>query len=261
MEVIPGRALYTYRGNWKMQMENGQDPYHETTTHGCFVAIQQRRTKGEGNVEGRQIDWKVRAAADSGTFELANGHSSVWIDCLEPGKRAVHPLLGEIRARAGSTKAQWMLKQRNAVFFPNLQIADQIVPQLRVFRPIAVDRTELRSFVLAPIGEPAAQRTARLRQFEDFINPCGFATPDDVAMFNECQANFAALEPAWLQAYGRGVAALGAGAPSVASEIGIAPLSATRGRFEMQPETGTHAMLREWSRLLEAGFAGRKPYP
>src|SRR3954471_228151 len=97
MEVIPGRALYTYRGNWKMQMENGQDPYHETTTHGCFVAIQQRRMQGEGNVEGRQIDWKVRAAADSGTFALANGHSSVWIDCLEPEKRSVFPLLDEIR--------------------------------------------------------------------------------------------------------------------------------------------------------------------
>mgnify|MGYP003352213964 CR=1 FL=1 len=43
MEVIPGRAWYSYRGNWKMQAENGNDPYHETSTHGCFVAIQERR--------------------------------------------------------------------------------------------------------------------------------------------------------------------------------------------------------------------------
>jgi benzoate/toluate 1,2-dioxygenase alpha subunit len=257
MEVIPGRALYTYRGNWKMQMENGQDPYHETTTHGCFVAVQQRRMQGEGNVEGRQIDWKVRAAADSGTFELRSGHSSVWIDCLEPEKRAVFPLLDEIRARSGEVKAQWMLKQRNAVMFPNLQIADQIVPQLRVFRPISVDRTELRSFVLAPVGEPAQQRTARLRQFEDFINPCGFATPDDVAMFNECQGNYTGSGPEWLQAYGRGVSALAAGSAGLDSELGIRPIGATRGRFEMQPETGTHAMFREWARLLEKGLSGR----
>src|SRR6185436_20095792 len=192
MEVIPGRALYSYRGNWKMQMENGQDPYHETTTHGCFVAIQQRRLQGQGNVDAKQIDWKTRAAADSGTFELARGHSSVWIDCLEPERRAVYPALREIEARVGALKAQWMLKQRNAVFFPNLQVADQIVPQLRVFRPVAVDLTELRSFVLAPVGEPAAQRAARLRQFEDFINPCGFATPDEVAMFGESQQNLGA---------------------------------------------------------------------
>jgi benzoate/toluate 1,2-dioxygenase alpha subunit len=173
----------------------------------------------------------------------------------------VHALQEEIRARAGDVKADWMLKQRNAVCFPNLQIADQIVPQLRVFRPIAVDLTELRSFVLAPIGEPAALRAQRLRTFEDFINPCGFATPDDVAMFNESQANFAGVAPEWLQASERGISALREGAGDLGSQLGLRPLRATRGRFEMQPETGTHAMLREWARLLQAGLAERKHRP
>jgi phenylpropionate dioxygenase-like ring-hydroxylating dioxygenase large terminal subunit len=256
MEVIPGRALYTYRGNWKMQLENGQDPYHETSTHGCFVAIQERRMKGAG-ADVQQLSWKKRAAADSGTFGFERGHASVWIDCLEPEKRPVFPMLDEISKRVGKTKADWMLKQRNAVVFPNLQLGDQIVPQLRTFRPIAVDRTELRTFVLAPIGESPDRRAARMRLFEDFINPCGFATPDDVAMFNECQANYAGLEPQYLQAYGRGVNVLPRGSGGLDTGLGIHPAAATRGRFEMQPETGTHAMLREWLRLMEAGLSGR----
>ena len=253
MEVIPGRAWYSYRGNWKMQAENGNDPYHETSTHGCFAAIQERRLKGKGNVEGRQVDWKRRAAADSGTFELGNGHSSVWIDCLEPEKRSLYPLLDEVRGRVGPLKAQWMLKQRNAFCFPNLQIADHVVPQLRVIRPVAVNLTELRSYVLAPIGEPAASRAARLRQFEDFINPCGFATPDDIAMFTESQHSLAATGIEWLQAHERGIAALPGASRGMADTLGIRPLSAVRGEFEMQPETATHAFFREWSRRMQAG--------
>ena len=260
MEVIPGRAWYAYRGNWKMQVENGNDPYHETSTHGCFVAIQERRLKGQGNVEGRQVDWKKRAAADSGTFDLGNGHSSVWINCLEPEKRALYPLLDEVRARVGTQKADWMLKQRNAVCFPNLQIADHVVPQLRTIRPIAVDLTELRSYVLAPIGEPPASRAARLRQFEDFINPCGFATPDDVTLFGEAQQGLQATGLDWLQAQERGIAALGGGSRGLAEELGIRPVAAVRGEFEMQPETATHAFFREWSRRMQAGLtASTKP--
>jgi len=255
MEVIPGRAWYAYRGNWKMQVENGNDPYHETSTHGCFVAIQERRVKGQGNVEGRQVDWKKRAAADSGTFDLGNGHSSVWINCLEPEKRSLYPLLDAVRARVGSLKAEWMLKQRNAVCFPNLQIADHVVPQLRTIRPIAVDLTELRSYVLAPIGEPPESRAARLRQFEDFINPCGFATPDDITMFNESQQNLRTSGGEWLQAHERGIAALPAGSRGLAGELGIRPVAAVRGEFEMQPETATHAFFREWSRRMQAGLS------
>lgn len=254
MEVIPGRAWYAYRGNWKMQAENGNDPYHETSTHGCFVAIQERRLKGQGNVDGRQVDWRKRAAADSGTFDLGNGHSSVWINCLEPEKRALYPLLDEVRARVGAIKAEWMLKQRNAVCFPNLQIADHVVPQLRVISPISVNRTELRSFVLAPIGEPVASRAARLRQFEDFINPCGFATPDDIAMFSESQRSLGAAGVEWLQAHARGIGALPGGSRGMAEELGIHPSAAVRGEFEMQPETATHAFYREWSRRMHAGL-------
>ena len=256
MEVIPGRAWYAYRGNWKMQVENGNDPYHETSTHGCFVAIQERRQKGQGNIEGRQVDWQKRAAADSGTFDLGNGHSSVWINCLEPEKRSLYPLLDEVRARVGPLKAEWMLKQRNTVCFPNLQIADHVVPQLRTIRPIAVDLTELRSYVLAPIGEPPASRAARLRQFEDFINPCGFATPDDITMFNESQRSLGSTGIEWLQAHERGISALPGGSRGMAEELGIRPVAAVRGEFEMQPETATHAFFREWSRRMEAGLSG-----
>ena len=58
---------------------------------------------------------------------------------------------------------------------------------LRTFRPVAVDRTEMRSYCLAPIGEKPELRAWRLRQFEDFFNPTGIATPDDTVTYEDCQ--------------------------------------------------------------------------
>ena len=55
MEFVPGRVAYTYRGNWKLQLDNGVDPYHLTSTHVSFIGIQGRRRAGEGNLEARAI--------------------------------------------------------------------------------------------------------------------------------------------------------------------------------------------------------------
>jgi phenylpropionate dioxygenase-like ring-hydroxylating dioxygenase large terminal subunit len=260
MEIIPGRVAYTYRGNWKMQLENGQDPYHVDTAHGSFMAIAERRRKGQGNTAAQEQDWQKRNAVQIGAYEFPHGHSSVWHEVAEPERRAVYASIDEIRARVGALKADWMVKMRNAVFFPNLQIADQIVPILRTFRPISVGLTELRSNVIGPIGEPPAQRAARLRQFEDFVNPGGYATPDDVTVFADCQTGFSATGVDYLQGYSRGIGVLERGANEEAREAALHPLASVKGHRTQNTELGTHAPFREWVRLMDAGMAGRKAY-
>ncbi|NBQ54602.1 MAG: ribosomal subunit interface protein, partial [Proteobacteria bacterium] len=131
---------------------------------------------------------------------------------------------------------------------------------LRTFQPVAVDRTMMRVYCLAPIGERPDLRAWRLRQFEDFFNPTGIATPDDVATYEECQRGFQAKELGWLQGYARGIAAIDGGENEVTREIGIRPNESVIGKFEMQSEVGFHSCHREWARLMEAGLAGRKAY-
>jgi len=58
----------------------------------------------------------------------------------------------------GDKRADWMLKLRNIVVFPNMQIADSTSLLLRTFRPLAVNKTEMRVYCMAPVGEPPAQR-------------------------------------------------------------------------------------------------------
>jgi phenylpropionate dioxygenase-like ring-hydroxylating dioxygenase large terminal subunit len=261
VECIPGRAVYTYRGNWKLQMDNGVDPYHLTTTHLSYIGIQQRRRSGAGNIEARQYDWAKRTTEPGGTFAFPYGHSAVWNNQPEPEKRPIYPALGEVRKRVGDTRADWMLKLRNIEVFPNMQIADAITLMLRTFHPIAVDRTEMRSYCLAPIGEAPELRAWRLRQFEDFFNPGGMATPDDTVVYESCQRGMAAKSLSFLQGFSRGIAAVRDGVDDAGRALGIRAASSSVAAWGTFTEVGFHPPYREWARLMEAGLAGRKAYP
>jgi benzoate/toluate 1,2-dioxygenase alpha subunit len=261
MEFVPGRAAYIYRANWKLQMDNGVDPYHLTTTHTSYMQLQARRRKGEGHLEARQFDWARRASADGGGMSFAHGHSLIWLDQTEPEKRPAYHDRHEIAARTGPLRTEWMIKARNVQVFPNLQIADAISLMLRVFHPVAADRTEMRSYCLAPVGEDPERRAWRLRQFEDFFNPGGMATPDDTVIYEECQRGLSAQPLGFLQGFSRGLGALQGDDDPIAASLGVRPHSAARGPFEMFNEVAFHGPYREWARMLEAGLSGRPAYP
>jgi len=76
----------------------------------------------------------------------------------------------------GRAKAQWMVENlRNLCLYPNLYLMDQMSSQLRVSRPLAVDKTEVTIYCIAPKNEPAELRARRIRQYEDFFNASGDA--------------------------------------------------------------------------------------
>lgn len=261
MECLPGRITYTYDANWKLQMDNGIDQYHLTSTHTSFMEVVRRREKAKtGNQVARAFDWDKRLVQEGGSFNFEHGHTAIWLNQAQPERRPVHANLDEVRKRVGDTRAEWMLKLRNLVVFPNMQIADSTALLLRTFRPLSVDKTEMRVYCLAAVGEPAEVRAWRLRQFEDFFNVSGLATPDDTTLYEDEQAGFSA-PVSWLQGYQRGIAAQEPGASALAREIGIKPTASLRGPYMVQTETAFHAPYREWARLMQAGVSGEKPYP
>ncbi|GAA4342281.1 benzoate 1,2-dioxygenase large subunit [Pigmentiphaga soli] len=254
MEVIPGRVAYIYRGNWKLQMDNGLDQYHLTTTHISYMDLMVKRARGDGHTEAHQFDWKKRMQQECGSFNFRNGHAITWINQAEVEKRPVYATIDEVRQRVGGVRAEWMLKGRNNLVFPNMQIADVTTLNVRTFRPISVDRTEMRVYALAPIGEASATRQWRLRQFEDFFSASGFASPDDSAVFEAGQRGFAAETYDYLQGFSRGGASLRPGADERARALGIEPVSSQHGMFELNSETAHHSPYREWARLMQAGL-------
>lgn len=253
MEVVPGRSVYTFRGNWKLQMDNGLDFYHLTSTHTAFMDLVQRRDGArQGNTDARAFDWRQRLTQVGGCFGFKHGHAAIWLEQPQPERRPLWPVMDELRSRVGDARARWMLKLRNLTIFPNLQIADSTSLILRTFRPIRADLTEMRAYCLAPIGEAPERREWRLRQFEDFFNPSGLATSDDTVVYEDCQRG-SSHRLGWLQGFSRGMAELSEVPNTEAEELGMKPAYCVKGPFKMQNEVVYHAAYREWSRLMKEG--------
>ena len=251
VEIVPGVSTYTYKANWKLQVENGIDAYHLTSTHPSFMKIVERRRTGESGNRLRAVDFAQQRSRGGFTFE--HGHAAVWSRNPSPETRPLWETIDEVRARVGEVRAEWMLNSRNLVLFPNVQFADNASLQLRVIRPLAANLTEMKSYCLAPVGESDAMRAFRLRQFEDFFNSSGLATPDDTTCYESCQAGNGASIVEWQQGYSRGMGSVRSGPNGVADSLGIKPATSQEGAHEIQDETVFHSSYREWLRLMNAG--------
>jgi benzoate/toluate 1,2-dioxygenase subunit alpha len=259
LEFVPGRIRYTFRANWKLQTDNALDAYHLTSAHTSFMDVIARRRKGEGNLEAQQYDWGTRGSSTGGMYAFKNGHSCTWGDHAERTKRPIWPQIGEARARVGDVRAEWMLRLRQLNVFPNMQINDAAGVILRVMRPLAVDLTEMQSYCLVAKGESQEVRARRLRQYEDFFNPGGMATPDDTVTYGDTQIGYSATGFDWIDGYARGAASITQD-NALSRELGISPTASAEGGWNLFNEVGLHEPYREWARLLAAGMKGERAF-
>lgn len=227
LEVLKGVSTYTFNGNWKLQAENGVDGYHVAATHGNYVQTLQNRAKS--STKGQKT--KAMNVGDlpnarGGYYDLGNGHTVLWSDWTNPQDRPLYSAKEELKARIGEAKTDWAVgRLRNLLIYPNVFFMDQTSSQIRVFRPIAVDKTEVTIFCFAPKGEAPAARAHRIRQYEDFFNASGMATPDDLTEFSEVQKGCRAHSVARWSDMSRGMAQEIKGPDDLAKELGISPAS------------------------------------
>lgn len=259
-EYVPGAVVYTYDGNWKLQFENGLDFYHFMSTHAGYVDVLQKRAQVKPDEFALHPDDVETSEDAQGSFSFARGHSVMYSVRRQARGRRPFALDRETVRRVGETvgegRLRWMMRQRNLTIFPNLQIIDITSLQLRTWRPLAPDRTEMMSHCLAPIGESAEARRVRIRQYEDFFNPSGLASSDDNVMYEYCQNGYAAAGDGWTQGYARGLAGGSLPAADLLAPLGITPAGAAYGTLSFGDETCFHAGYREWRRLLQRGNAG-----
>ncbi|MGG1948822.1 Rieske 2Fe-2S domain-containing protein [Trinickia sp. NRRL B-1857] len=237
LEVLRGNSTYVYDGNWKMQMENGCDGYHVSTVHWNYAA-----TMGRRNVEGtRAVDANGWSKSVAGVYGFEHGHILLWTNTMNPEVRPVYRHRDEIAARVGEEKAKYIVNQtRNLCLYPNVFLMDQFSTQIRVIRPLAVDKTEVSIFCFAPKGESAESRAIRIRQYEDFFNVSGMGTSDDLEEFRACQTGYGGTAAAWND-MSRGAPLWVHGPDANAKAIGLNPLvsgerSEDEGLFVVQHE-------------------------
>jgi benzoate/toluate 1,2-dioxygenase alpha subunit len=239
LEVLRGSSTYIYEGNWKLQMENGADGYHVSAVHWNYSATMGRRNYEAEGV--RTVDANGWSKSVGGVYGFDNGHILLWTNTLNPEVRPVYAHREELEQRLGKARAELIVGQtRNLGLYPNVYLMDQFSTQIRVVRPLSVDRTEVSIYCFAPKGEAAAERALRIRQYEDFFNVSGMGTPDDLEEFRACQNAYAGAGELWND-LSRGAVHWIEGADDNARAMGLEPLlsgnrSEDEGLFVRQHE-------------------------
>jgi benzoate/toluate 1,2-dioxygenase alpha subunit len=253
LEVLKGSSTYTHRGNWKMQTENGNDGYHLIPVHASYLKLLERRAQLRRDVVAGISGGDL--AQESGTYDFGNGHTLLWAAAPRPQDRPLYERRQELAARVGELRADWMIgKIRNLLIYPNVFFMDQTSTQIRVIRPLAVDRTEVRIYCIAPVGESPRARERRIRQYEDFFNASGLATPDDLAEFEACHEGFQGRLVRWQPGYDRGMKRITFGPDAHARALGFTPATSSP-RFD--DEVLYHGQYRQWLKLMSRKTAPR----
>lgn len=258
LEVLRGHSVYTHRGNWKMQAENGVDGYHVDFVHASYFRLAKLRAEQAAAAAGAKGDEVKAIQIDlgdhtSGNYDLGNGHVMIWIDIPNFRDRPLGMNYDALEARVGPMKAKWMAKRlRQVLIYPNFILFDGISTQLRSWRPVATDQTEVHAYCIAPKGEPAAARERRVRQYEDFYGASGIATPDDLTEFDACQNGYAAARSAPWQDFDRGMKRRVPGADAPAQELGFEPQVSAPN---VADETLYHGEYRQWLKLMTEGMS------
>jgi len=248
LEVVRGSQTYMVRGNWKLNAENGVDGYHVTTVHKVFVkAMEKRERLGDDGELRRTESGRLRGTQPAGCYDFGNGHNMIWSDRETPEVMPLFESEERLLESFPKEKVDWMLRRgRNLYLFPNLHLMDQPSTQIRVTRPIAPDRTEVRVYCIAPKGESRKARAARLRKFEDFYTVTGMATPDDLAALEDCQSGARGTLSRW-SGLERGLGIAFDGPDEAARGIGANPVSSGT---TYDHETLYYGFFRKWRALM-----------
>jgi benzoate/toluate 1,2-dioxygenase subunit alpha len=198
LEVLRGSSTYTYDGNWKVQAENGADGYHVAATHWNYAATTARRSTGESLTETKAMDAGSYGKTKGGFYAFEHGHVALWTTRTNPEDEPLYERRQQLIDEFGQAKADWMIGvARNLCLYPNVYLMDQFSTQIRQYRPIAVDQTEVTIHCIAPKGESPEARASRIRRYEDFFNATGMATPDDLEEFRSSHRGFLAHNAPW----------------------------------------------------------------
>jgi benzoate/toluate 1,2-dioxygenase alpha subunit len=224
LEVLRGCSTYVYDGNWKLQTENGADGYHVSSTHWNYAATTSQRKQAEQGDNVRAMDAGGWAKQGGGFYSFENGHLVLWSEWANPEDRPNWGRRNELAQDFGEARADWMVRRsRNLCLYPNVYLMDQFSSQIRTYRPLAVDKTEVTIYCIAPVGETDEARTHRIRQYEDFFNASGMATPDDLEEFRACQIGYRGRAAHWND-LSRGATHWVSGPDAKAREIGLMPV-------------------------------------
>ncbi|MCR4264585.1 aromatic ring-hydroxylating dioxygenase subunit alpha [Nitratireductor sp. ZSWI3] len=199
LEVAGPPLRYMHRCNWKMLVENQTDTCHPMVAHessaGTAIELWEQMEKPEGTKKPMAMEVIAPFMSPYEFFEnmgirtWPNGHGHTGVHhSIHSDYSAIPGYFEQMVAAYGEERARAILgeNRHNTVYFPNIMIKGPI-QQLRLFKPVAANRTLVESYIYRLVGAPdmLLERTA---MYNRLINaPTSMVGHDDLEMYERAQ--------------------------------------------------------------------------
>lgn len=252
VEVSVGVHKYAYKGNWKMQMENGLDEYHPPFSHASTVrpdgsqlqrAYAAKSYKVLSELEPEHAE--ARSHYDHGEVHGGRyGQSYLTMpDATRRSELEVPEYKQALIDRHGEARALEIIansNMSNAVFYPSVIMRVTGNMHIRVVRPIAVGLTEVLVWPMQVKGVADQVNRGIVRYANVHVSVSSFVQTDDLEVFERVYEGLHAGKPDWvLLARGMGQEWNG---PYPGEKVGLATW-----------ETGMRAQFRYWKDMMTEG--------
>ena len=217
VEVAGGVFKHTYRGNWKLVLENHNDAVHPAFVHASSIwaARESSKPESDGYAEIAVRQMLQNGASpelweSTGLWAAPYGHS--FMGDYHTDSRLVtaldHPVFREYRTalerRVGAEAAARILgvSRWNSIVYPSCSFMSQF-RQLRIVQPLAVDRTLVSAYSFRLGGAPE-QMFRDTVAFANVVNGTGSPVlTDDLEVYERAQHGLTTARSDWVY-LGRG---------------------------------------------------------
>lgn len=208
IEVMGGCLRYVHDANWKILLENVSDNMHPMVTH--QAAYQPARAVKRDLPPGTETPLAIAMLEPfGGGYEFfdsigltvcGDGHS------YSGGRVSLHSsvpvapgYMEAMERRYGAAETQRILsmQQHNTIVYPNMTFKSTL-PVIRVYRPLAVDRTIQEVWTYRQKGAPDEMYVAATLYNHMIFSPASMAGHDDWEAYHRVQQGLASQGSDWV---------------------------------------------------------------
>ena len=208
LEVTGGVMRYMHRCNWKMLVDNQTDTCHPMVAHesSAGTAVKVWQAAAEGTPKPMAVELFAPFINSYEFFEnmgirvWVNGHGHTGVaDSIHAAYSPAPGYLESMVAAYGEERAKRILGdvRHNTVYFPNIMVKGPI-QTLRLFKPIAADRTLVESWTFRLVGAPDLL-LERTLMYNRLVNaPTSVVGHDDLEMYERAQQGLQTRAAHWV---------------------------------------------------------------
>ncbi len=208
LEVVGSPLRYMHHCNWKMLVENQTDTCHPMVAHESSAGTVKDIWDKEAGDGPKPMAVEVILPFMSSyeffegmgirTWDNGHGHTGVH-HSIHSDYSAAPGYVEQMVEAYGEERAKQILgeNRHNTIYFPNMMIKGPI-QSLRLFRPLAADKTLVESWIFRLVGAPdmLLERTA---MYNRIINaPTSIVGHDDLEMYERAQSGLMSNAMQWV---------------------------------------------------------------